>query len=240
MTLLEHLGEKIMSYSNRAFYYLLSVLIGLIEGIRTAARVLGRFSPYPILEKRGVELKDYLVLKAQFLALGFLVLAVLYIFGRFIGPALSILMIIVGASAASSVLSLREHFSDYVAYRDFFFSYIGISIVLLIVKRAKPTLDLPFPYAHFVVIALAYMLAFSYFFRSRYSRDHTLGRVIEGGDPMRVKVNYDIAASVKPGVHIFKNDIKAKEGDVVRLAVGRGFLNLRGSRVIAVLELVKE
>ncbi len=240
MSFFEELGEKAMAISQKVFHQLLGVLISLLKGLKKAPDLMERFSPYPIFEKRGVEFKDYLVLKAQVFSLGFLVLAVLYIFDKFVGPILSLLSIIIGVSAVSSVSSLKEHFSDYDAYKAFFVSYIGIAIVLLLVKKVKPTLSSGFPYLHFVLITLAYILVFSYFFRGRYSRDYTFGRVIKGGDPMSLKVNYDIAASVKPSTYVFKNDIEAKEGDVVKLAVSRGFLNLSGSRVTAVLELVKD
>jgi uncharacterized membrane protein len=242
MALLEKLGEKTITYSNKILYYLLGVLISIIEAFRKASkRLQGLFSPYPLLKKIGVELKDYIVLRTQILALAFLILTVLYIFDIFKGIVFLIIATIVAVSTAYSVTSLREHFQeDYVAYRDFFFSYMGISLVLLSVKMVKPMLDFPVPYAHFVVIALGYIFLFSFFFRARYARDYTFGRVIKGGDPMKVKVNYDIAASIKPGVHIFKNDVKAREGDLLKLSVSRGFMNIRGSRVIGVLEVMKK
>ncbi len=240
MGTLEELGEKAIEYSRRGIYYSLGVLIALLKVLQKATEGLQRFSPYPALERRGVEFKDYLVLRAQVFTLGFLVLVILYIFDKLAGRSLVILGLVLGGPAVLSVLSLREHFSGYASYRDFFFSYLGISALLLTVKLVKPTVDFLFPQIHFVGIALAYILLFSYFFRTRYARNYTYGRVIEGGNTMKVKVNYDIASSIKPGIHLLKNDIQAKEGDRVKVAVSRGLLNLTGSKVIAVLEVIRD
>jgi len=240
MSFFEDLGEKVMAGVHKVHYQLIGILISLLGATKKAPDYLERFSPYPIFEKRGVELKDYLVLKAQIFALGFLALAVLYIFDKLVSPIFFVLTVLFGIFAAASVSTLKDHFTDYDAYRTFFYSYIGISVVLFLVKRVKPTFNFGFPYLHFVVIALTYIALFSFFFRSRFSRDFTFGRVVDGGDPMTLKVNYDIAASIKPTTLVFKNDFNAKEGDVVKLAVSRGFLNLTGSRITAVIELVRE
>jgi len=239
MSFFEELGEKVMASVHKAHYHLLGILISLLGITKKAPDYLERFSPYPIFGKRGIELKDYLVLKAQIFSLGFLALAVLYIFDKFVGPFVFALTVLLGVFAVASVSTLKDHFADYDAYRTFFYSYIGISVVLFLVKRAKPTFSFGFPYLHFVIIALVYIALFSFFFRSKFSRDFTFGRVIDAGDPMTLKVNYDIAASIKPTTLVFKNDFDAKEGDVVKLAVNRGFLNLTGSRITAVIELVK-
>ncbi|MEE8167396.1 MAG: DUF2101 family protein [Candidatus Hydrothermarchaeales archaeon] len=237
MGLLEDLGEAALRVLNKVVYYIIGVLIKLIEFLKRVNQVLQRPVIYSILQKRGIELRDYMVLKVQAVVLAFLILVVLFIFDFLTSIPFAVLGVLLVVYSLLLTFSLKEYFEEFEAYRDFFLSYLGISILLVLVKRVKPTLDFAFPYIHLVVISLVYIALFSTFFKKRYARDYTYGKVIAGGDPMTVKVNYDICASVKPGVLLFKNDVKAGEGDVVKLGVEKSFLNLRGSSATQVLGL---
>ncbi len=237
MGLLEELGERTIGLFNRFLYYLLGILVA---AARSAERTLGRLSflsPYPLLERRGIERGDYEVLKAQGATLAFLIVAVLFIFNFLAGRAFLVLGALGGLASLGQTLSLKKYFREFDPYRDFFFSYIGITVLLVVLKIIKPTINFVFPYLHLVAISLVYTAAFSYFFKKKYARDYTLGRVLEDGDPMKIQVNYDICAGVKPGVLTIKNELGAKKGNIVKLKVEKSFLNLRGNKVGAALGL---
>lgn len=243
MGFFEALGEATVRFANRAVYHLAGLLIKIIQLARELdARFGNRINFYPYFEERGVEAKDYLVLKIQICALAFLLFSVLYIF-RFVSFKFFFLAALAAGGYAAYLLfsTVRSYFAeDFAAYRDFFMSYLSASALLVLINYKKPVLGFSFPYLHLVLFSLAYIVAFSYFFRKKYGREYTFGRVIESNGLLKVKVNYDIRASVKPGIHVFENKLNAKKGDIVKLRVEKGFFNLRGNRVIAVEEVVKD
>ncbi|NOZ77366.1 MAG: DUF2101 domain-containing protein, partial [Euryarchaeota archaeon] len=124
---------------------------------------------------------------------------------------------------------------DFAAYRDFFLSYLGISFLLILVKKWKPTVDFAFPFAHLFILSVFGIAVLSVAFKRKYGRDYTFGRVIKGGNRIRVKVNYDLRASVKPGVYTLDNPSGAREGDLVKLRVEDSFFNLRGKKPVEVV-----
>jgi uncharacterized membrane protein len=74
-------------------------------------------------------------------------------------------------------------------------------------------------------------------FKKKYGREYTFGKVIEVKDDLvKVKVNYDICSSVKPGLHYFRYK-NVKEGDVVKLRTQRGFFTITGSKVVEIIEV---
>jgi uncharacterized membrane protein len=78
----------------------------------------------------------------------------------------------------------------------------------------------------------------SVIFKKKYGRDYTFGKVIDiKNNTIKVKVNYDLRSSVKPGIYIFEKRLEAKKGDILKLKTERSFLNLRGSKVTEVLAL---
>lgn len=228
MGFLEDVGEETLN--------LVGVLVRASE--RTLS-LLRRLDPYPLLEGRGIEYKDYLILKAEAASLLFFLLTIPLIFGlmaprKYLPPA-GLLALYVAYLVHSPIR--RAFREDYPAYRDFFASYLGASLILLLSARWNPFL-LSLPYLHLVLVSLALVLLFLLYFRLRYSRDYTFGRVLEAGNMVRVKTNFDIRSGVKPGVHTFENRVGARVGDRVRLAVERGSFNLRGGRVVGVMEVV--
>lgn len=228
---IEDIGDAIITFLNRVFYYAIGILIWLINAGR---RLMVNIKIYQYFERRNVELKDYIVLKAQAATLIFLMSAVVFVFGFLSIRILAFLFIVFGAYALYlTLVQLKGHFSDdYPAYRAFFLSYLAISVLLIAVKFVKPTVNFFFPFFHFLLLSMVSVAGVSFLFKRKYGRNYTFGRIIKGGDMIAVKVNYDIRSSVKPGVHTFENRANAKEGDVVKLLVESSRFNLRGSRVV--------
>lgn len=232
---IDDIGEATVTFLSRVFYYAVGVLIWLIKASRSLGKLLGKnIKVYHYLEKRDIELKDYVVLKAQVATLIFLASAVVFVFGFLSIRVLAFLFIVFGSySLYLALVQLKEHFSDdYPAYRAFFLSYLAISVLLVIVKFVKPTVNFVFPFFHFLLLSAVSVAAVSFLFKRKYSRNYTFGRVVKGGDFITVRVNYDLRSSVKRGVHTFENRVNAKEGDVVKLLVESDRFNLRGSRVV--------
>ncbi len=225
---IEDIGEAAI----RAFDKLVSDLIGLLIKLLKFTR---KISFYPYFQKRGIDFKDYVVLKAQMATLAFLFAAVLYVFG-FLKPVFALSSLVLGGYSLYLIPKLREHFpGDHNAYRDFFLGYLGIAVLLVLVKLSIPSFNPLFPNLHLVVISIAYILLFSHFFKGKYGRSYTYGRVIEGGNPAKVKLNYDIRASVKPGIVGLENLVNAREGEVVKVEVERSRFNLRGCKAVRIL-----
>lgn len=228
MGLLEDVGEETLN--------LVDVLMRTFERFLSIIR---RLDPYPLLEGRGIEYRDYLILKAEAASLLFFLLTIPRIFGlmapgKYLPPA-GLLALYMAYLVHGPIRTAFPE--DYPAYRDFFASYLGASVILLLSARLNPFL-LSLPYLHLVLVSMGFVLLFLLYFRLRYSRDYTLGRVLEAGNMIRVKTNFDIRSGIKPGVHTFENRVGARVGDKVRLAVERGFFNMRGGRVVGVMGVV--
>jgi uncharacterized membrane protein len=238
----DEIGEATVTFLSRVFYYVLGVLIWIIKGFRYAGSWFGEnIKVYSYFERRGIEFKDYVVLKAQVVTLVFLAASVGFVFG-FLGIWILVLFAAFGGyTMYLTLVQLREHFAlDYPAYRTFFLSYFAISALLVLVRFVKPTVSFVFPYFHLLLISVVSVVGASYLFKRTYARNYTFGRVTKGGDFMSVKVNYDLLSSVKPGMHTFENRSEAKEGDVVKLLVESHGLNLQGSRVVGPIHPEKE
>ncbi len=243
MDFVERLGEAALRALQRAYYHALGVLIWLILLLRRAGRSMGEFEMrriYPIFESRGVDFRDYLVLKAQLLIFIYFITAVVYIFGFASSWAIPVLVLSGAGLLALLRGQLRRSFgSEYPPYRDFFSAYLLLTTLLILLRFAVPEVRSGYPYLHLLVVSVLGVVGFTLYFRSRYSRDYTYGRVVRGGTLARVKVGYDIRAGVKPGEHLVHNDVGARKGDLVKLRVERGLFNLRGGRVSEVLEVVE-
>ncbi len=243
MEIAERIGEATLRVAGRIYYHVLGFVIWLILLQRRLRAVIAEFDRnrlYPVFERRGVEFRDYVVLKAQLATFGFFAVAVLLIFD-FAGAwvALPLLLLLGTASMLLTFGQIKEHFGeDFPAYRDFFIAYFAITLLFLAVKILAPQVQWGYPYAHFFVLAVLAVGGFSAYFKRRYERDFTFGRVLRGGSAALVRTGYDIRAGVKPGVHMLPNHLAAREGDVVKLRVEKSFLNLRGNRVVEMLEVV--
>ncbi len=231
---IDDIGEAVVTFLSSVLYHVVGFLILLIRVSRsTGGKLDGRIKIYQYFEKRNVELKDYIVLKAQAATLLFLASVVGYVFGFLDTRILTIFVLFGGYSLYMALVQLKEHFiDDYSAYRTFFLSYFAISVLLVLVKSVKPTVNFVFPYFHLLAISVFSVVAASYLFKQKYARNYTFGRVTKGGDFISVKVNYDLRSSVKPGVHVFENKHDAKEGDIVKLLVESHGFNLSGSRIV--------
>jgi uncharacterized membrane protein len=236
---IEEIGETIITSLSRVFYYVIGVLIWSIKASRSTFRKLNEnIKIYQYFEKRDIEFGDYVVLKAQVATLVFLAASVGFVFG-FLSIRILALFVVFGAySLYLTLLQLKEHFlDDYPAYRTFFLSYFAISVLLVVVKFLKPTVNFVFPFFHFLLLSAISVVVVSFLFKRKYGRNYTVGRVIKGGDFITVRVNYDLRSSVKRGVHTFENKVNAKEGDVVKLLVEGDRFNLRGSRIVGPVPL---
>jgi uncharacterized membrane protein len=229
MGLIENIGEAAIS----AFDKLASHLIGLLIKLLKFTRKIGF---YPYFKERGIDFKDYVVLKAQMATLAFLFSTVLYVFGFLKAMVFALFFLVLGGYSLYIIPKLREFFTmDYNAYRDFFLGYLGIAMLLVLFKTAVPSFNPLFPNLHLVVLSIAYILVFSHFFKKKYGRSYTYGRVIEGGNPAKIKLNYDIRASVKPGIASLENLVNAGEGEMVKVEVMRSRFNLKGCKAIKIL-----
>jgi uncharacterized membrane protein len=239
MGYLEELGESVIKQLNKVFYYLIGLVIKIIELYRRISKSLKFINFYQYLEKRGVEEKDYHVLKTQLSTMLFLIFSVLYIF-EFIGKKTATpILLLLGFYSLFLISSLKKYYSeDFKAYRDFFLSYLGVSVFFILVKVIKPRTAVGFPFLHLLVLSIAMVAMISVIFKKKYGRDYTFGKVIDiKNNIIKVKVNYDLRSSVKPGVYIFEKRLEAKKGDILKLKTERHFLNLRGSKVTEVLAL---
>lgn len=230
MGIVEDIGEATLKLMDRVYRL---VIAAAEQGRRISLSI------YPYFERRGIDYRDYMVLKVQVAALGFLFSSVLFVFG-FLGARFYALLLLLGGYSLYLIPKLREHFPrDYNAYRDFFLGYLGVAALLVMVKTAKPVSNPFFPNLHLVVLSIVYIVLFSYFFKRRYGRSYTYGRVIQGGSIARVKLNYDIRASVKPGIVNLPNGVAAKRGDVVVVEVEKSPFNLLGRRAVGILKVAQ-
>lgn len=233
MGLIEDIGESTI----RALDRLVSQLIGFLIKLIRFTRKVGF---YPYFQNRGYDFRDYVVLKVQITTFAFFLSAVLYAFGFLKIIVLALFFFAFGGYSIYLISRLRDYFStDYEAYSDFFLGILGISILLVLFKTAVPSVNPLIPNLHLMVLAVAYYLVFSHYFKKKHSRNYTYGRVIEGGNPVKVKLNYDIRASVKPGVMSLENQVNAGEGEVVKVKVEGSRFNLRGSKAVKILEVVE-
>jgi uncharacterized membrane protein len=244
MTFLEDIGEATIKIMQKAFYYFIGFLIKSIEIAREVDRRVAlsqKIKPYRYFERRGVDFNDYTVLKVQLSTLAFLIFSVFFIFDFLSFQKFIVIALISGLYSLYTLFSqVKKYFrQDFNAYRDFFVSYLGISIVLVLLKIFIPRINFAFPYIHFVVVSIAAVYLVSFIFKKKHARDYTFGRVVEIKDKVKVKINYDICASVKPGVYAFEK-ANAREGDRVKIKVEKGFLNLRGAKITEVMGVVDE
>lgn len=229
MGVIENIGEAAIRALDKLAAYSVDALIRIIRFTR-------RIDFYPYFQGRGIERRDYMVLKVQMASLGFLFAAVLFVFGFLEPRVFALFFLVLGGYSLYLIPKLREHFKeDFNAYRDFFLGFMGVPVLLVLFKSSIPIINPLFPYIHLLFLSIAYILVFSYLFKRKYGRDYTYGRVIEGGNPAKVKLNYDIRASVKPGVVRLDNLYNADEGVLVKIEVEKSRLNLRGSRAVKIL-----
>lgn len=239
MTLLDSIGEATLKFLQRVFYYSLGFLIRIIEFGRSINK---KVNIYGIFEKRGVEFKDYVILESQSSMLIFLLVAIAFIFDFFSFRIYVILALIFGSITVLLLINrIKRLFEEYNAYRDFFLSYLGIAIFLVIAKIIKPTIAFPMPYIHLVVLSLFSVIITSMLFKRKYGRVYTFGRVLDKTTTKaKIKVNYDICSGVRPGIYSIEGKSKAKKGSVVKLKVEKRAFGLKGAVPIEIIDVLKE
>ncbi|MDI9617594.1 DUF2101 family protein [Methanothermobacter sp.] len=186
--------------------------------------------------------KENAVLKLQLTASGFIVLSIIYVF-NFISllvfmPAALILL---GLLLYILYRQIRVMYpGDFEAYRDFFFMYVGVGLVIIFVS-GNSAITMAFPFVFFpalttLLFAVLAVAVVFLIFRIRYVRDYTFGEVIETGENTSyVRVDYDIRSNVKPDVYIVENGgFDVKVGDTVKLAVEGSVMSMRGNRPVRI------
>jgi len=232
---IDDIGEAAVTFLSKAFYHMVGFLIWLIKIGEPLGKKLGEnIKVYQYFERRNIELKDYVVLKAQVATAVLAVTAVVFVFELLSFKTLIILFVVFGGYSLYLVLvQLKElFFEEYSAYKVFFLSYLAISVILVILKFVKPTVNFVFPYFHFLLVASVSVVAVSILFKRKYGRNYTFGVVVKEGDIITVRVNYDLLSSTKRGTFLFENRTNAKEGDVVKLLVESSRFNLSGSKIV--------
>lgn len=189
-----------------------------------------------LLERFDIEYKDYIILKLQIFALLFFLFSAVFIVNFISLKKYIIFAALFGFLSIYTIfIDVKKFFSeDFPAYRDVFLAYLMLSALLAIIKIKKPSISLSgFPYMHYVAVSVAGVVLISLYFKKRYARDFTYGRVIEADfDFVKVKINYDIRANMKPCKCLLKNSVNARKGDIVKIMVKRKIL---GSRAIEVM-----
>jgi len=219
-------------------------VLGLLESLQRALlrafelfQRADRQRVYPFFEKRGVELKDYSMLKLQASSALFMLLTALYIVGSLGGkgyvPLATALILYTLHLLYSDVKAM---FQDFNAYRDFFLAYHLLALMLAGIKPWKPVVNFWFPLLHFALIAALGAAVIYLYFTRRYGRDYTYGRVVETkGLDVEVKLNYDICSNVKPQLALLRNTHNAREGDRVKIRVRKGLFSLRGADPVEII-----
>lgn len=240
MVSVEDVGERALRLLERAYLFILDILIKAVPALSRVVERIQRFDGerlYPFFERRGIEVRDYIVFKLQAASGLFLIVSTLFIAGSIGARAYTVF----GAALLSLIIYLlyvpiKRDFEDYPAYRDLFLSFMALVVIIAAVKVKKPFVKVVFPFFHFTAIALIGVIVIYGYFLKRYSRDYAVGRVVAVEGPyIRVRFNYDLRSNVKPQTALLSNTMNAREGDLVKVRVEKGLLSLRGSRPAEVI-----
>jgi uncharacterized membrane protein len=241
---LERFGEFTLGFLERIYVFILDLLIMVAPFLSKALERIQRFDReriYPFFERRDIEIKDYTIFKLQITSSLFLIISTLFIinyisFRKFwiLGGLLIIL------STYLLAFPVKREFKEFSAYRDFFLSFFILLIVLVAIKIRQPFVIGGAFFTRFTGTAVIGVGLIFLYFRSKHSRDFTFGKVLDDdGIDVKVKLNYDILSNVKPQIVILRNKVGAKDGDIVKIRVNRGFLSIKGSIPIEVLGVEK-
>lgn len=239
MTLLDNIGEATLKFLQRAFYYSLGFLIKLIEIGRRANQ---RINIYGIFEKRGIDIKHYVILQSQVAMVPLLILTIVFVFSNFIPLRTYIIAAILTGGYILYVLiyKMKRLFEDYSTYRDYLLSFVGMLLFLAIIKITIPIIPFPIPQIHFIVISLFFLIIIQ-FIKKRHERNYTFGMVLDKRtNEAEVKIDYDIRSGVKRGIYFIKDTLNVKKGDVVKVLVKKKWSGLRGSMPVELLEVSKK
>lgn len=191
--------------------------------------------------------KEDTVLRLQIASGAFLVASVLLVF-HFIAFYIYVLLgILLSAFIYYTVYYKIKlmYPQDFKAYRDFFFLYVVVGIVLVFVGgNANITMAFPFqffPSFSLLIFAVISVAAVFLLFRIRYHRNYTYGEIIEAGmNTSHVKVDYDIRSNVKPDMYIVENNgFNVSENEMVKLEIDGSIFNMKGNRPFKVIGKVE-
>ncbi|MBP1911756.1 putative membrane protein [Thermococcus stetteri] len=135
------------------------------------------------------------------------------------------------------LVTYQEFILEYSAYKTFYF---WLSIIAIFAYggyfAVRKYAFSPYHFYLYILLVLAVVLSFRYYFKSRYGRDYTYGVVEEvKNDLVKVFVHDDIAANVKPGYYWVPAVPDAEPGLVVKLLVEeRAFRSARPVRILEV------
>jgi len=219
----------------------------LIRGIKTALLELlfpgPREEPpsYPIstrvVRKRKLTVHELISLHLQLVFLAYLTFGAVSLFLPF-GPYVFVAVSVV------YFLHLRVLFRRYgnllLDPNPYRFFYLGVSAIaflaflgFMLLRRFAPGV---YYYYGYVAVVTGAVLLFRWYFKYRYGRDYTHGIVEEvRGDLVRVFINDDIAANIKPGHYWVPAVPDAEVGRVVKVLLEERFM--KGAVPVRILEV---
>ena len=189
------------------------------------------------LVRRDVTIHELLSLKLQLVLVGYLLLSLLIVL-TLRSPYLLALLFI-GEIAYLRYL-IKRNWNFFVEAEPYYFFYSVISVIsflsflgYLLLRRFATNV---YYYYGYLIGVLIVVLLFRWYFKEKYGRDYTYGIVEEvKGDLVRVFVNDDLAANVKPGRYWVPAVPDAEQGRVVKLLVEER--TLRGSVPVRIIEV---
>jgi|GEM_PF-2470018 len=256
MSVLERIGEKILSIAERIGEKILSVRsrekkvkkIGTLleevieketmeipEAVLIEANKVPSFMRKFMLKRCSGNL-EYHWFRITLLLLLSLLALLLYMYGSlsFLHclSSIGVLFLI----SEYILISNREDFKeDFSAYRDFL--VIFYLTVILVVAHPFFSLRLMGPLGLDLtplLLSISGVLLAIIYFSKRYGRDYVVGTVVKGGKLAEVLVRYDLPTNVKPGIYRVENPVDAKEGERVKVEVVKHFLRGKPFRIIEV------
>ncbi|ASJ01189.1 DUF2101 family protein [Thermococcus gorgonarius] len=189
------------------------------------------------LVKKDFTPHEFISLKLQLVFLTYLVLSLLTAVSLKSHAYLSLLFIVELLYIRYIIRKTWDFIINPGAYRFF---YYGISTLAflsfegyLVLRELKP--EVYYYYAYLMVI-LAIVLIFRWYFKRKFGRDYTYGVVEEvKNDLVRVFIHDDIAANVKPGYYWLPEVEDAKPGRVVKILIeDRAFRSAKPLRILEV------
>ncbi len=189
------------------------------------------------LVRRDVTIHELLSLKLQLIFITYLLLSLMIVLASLTPLLLLVLFIIEILYVRCLVKKNWAFFTDPQPYY-FFYSILSVISFLaflgyLLLRRFATNV---YYYYGYLIGVLIVVLLFRWYFKEKYGRDYTYGIVEEvKGDLVRVFVNDDLAANVKPGRYWVPAVPDAEPGRVVKLLVeDRTFRSARPVRILEV------
>ena len=187
--------------------------------------------------RKDLTVHEFLSLKLQISLLVYLVINLILVILRVNIIWILVLGLLYLLYLRYFVTKYSPFFLDPAPYRLF---YYGIGIISLlsflgygILQRMKVSVYYPLGY---LIVVLGGVLLFRHYFKQKYGRDYTYGIVEEvKNDLVKVFVNDDIAANVKPGYYWLPKVPEAEPGRVVKILVKeRSFRSSLPERILEV------